>query len=258
MSAEPPPPASAPFNRPLRSVHLKTLTFLTGTATEISSHISSLVGNKKLAGSVRLVNMHTLANVAEDPAYAAVIEGHGINLIDSTPLSWLMRITSRTMVSAARGPDVFRATLDQGRSIGLRHFFLGGTENSLDDLLNRVSADYPGIKIAGCYAPPFRSMSAEEVKIQDSMIRQAGADIVWIGLGGTKQDFEAQRLSRSLGLTTVGVGAAFDFISGMKPEAPKWLRHSGLEWAHRFATEPTRLAKRYSVGSYRALRWILR
>jgi len=44
----------------------------------------------------------------------------------------------------------------------------------------------------------------------------------------------------------VGVGAAFDFLSGAKPQAPHWIQRSGLEWLFRLATEPRRLWRRYA------------
>jgi N-acetylglucosaminyldiphosphoundecaprenol N-acetyl-beta-D-mannosaminyltransferase len=53
-----------------------------------------------------------------------------------------------------------------------------------------------------------------------------------------------------------GVGAAFDFLSGQKREAPEWMKKSGLQWLHRLASEPRRLAKRYVVGNSRFL-WLL-
>jgi N-acetylglucosaminyldiphosphoundecaprenol N-acetyl-beta-D-mannosaminyltransferase len=45
----------------------------------------------------------------------------------------------------------------------------------------------------------------------------------------------------------LGVGAAFDFVSGAKPRAPLWMQRSGLEWLFRLMTEPRRLAPRYLV-----------
>ena len=43
----------------------------------------------------------------------------------------------------------------------------------------------------------------------------------------------------------VTVGAAFDFLSGNKKQAPKWLRNMGGEWLFRLLCEPIRLGKRY-------------
>jgi N-acetylglucosaminyldiphosphoundecaprenol N-acetyl-beta-D-mannosaminyltransferase len=43
----------------------------------------------------------------------------------------------------------------------------------------------------------------------------------------------------------LGVGAAFDFLAGAKPQAPAWMQRAGLEWLFRLATEPRRLWRRY-------------
>jgi N-acetylglucosaminyldiphosphoundecaprenol N-acetyl-beta-D-mannosaminyltransferase len=43
----------------------------------------------------------------------------------------------------------------------------------------------------------------------------------------------------------IGVGAAFDFLAESKTRAPEWMQRSGLEWFHRLASEPRRLAGRY-------------
>ena len=47
----------------------------------------------------------------------------------------------------------------------------------------------------------------------------------------------------------VGVGAAFDFHSGGRPQAPRWMQRSGLEWLFRLAVEPRRLWRRYLVNN---------
>ena len=54
------------------------------------------------------------------------------------------------------------------------------------------------------------------------------------------------RLSASV---LVGVGAAFDFHAGVKPQAPRWLQRSGFEWLFRLAVEPRRLGARYLVNN---------
>ena len=45
----------------------------------------------------------------------------------------------------------------------------------------------------------------------------------------------------------IGVGAAFDFISGTKAQASSWMRTRGLNWLYRLYQEPRRLWKRYIV-----------
>ena len=43
----------------------------------------------------------------------------------------------------------------------------------------------------------------------------------------------------------VGVGAAFDFLSGRKRQAPHWIQRIGMEWLFRLLSEPARLWPRY-------------
>jgi len=55
----------------------------------------------------------------------------------------------------------------------------------------------------------------------------------------------AQYLHRIEAKLMVGVGAAFDYHTGAVKDAPEWMKRAGLQWAHRLAQEPGRLAKRY-------------
>ena len=56
----------------------------------------------------------------------------------------------------------------------------------------------------------------------------------------------AAHLGRVEAPVMIGVGAAFDFLSGRKPQAPPWMQRSGLEWFFRLVTEPRRLWRRYA------------
>ena len=101
--------------------------------------------------------------------------------------------------------------------------------------------------MAGALSPPFRPLTPQEDENVVQSIRAASPDIVWVGLGTPKQErWMAAHLERLGVPALVGVGAAFDFLSGRKPQAPRWVQRSGLEWLFRLATEPRRLWRRYA------------
>ena len=105
-----------------------------------------------------------------------------------------------------------------------------------------------GIQFAGTHSPPFHELSEAEDREIVSEINAAQPDIVWVGLGTPKQErWMADHLERLNASVLIGVGAAFDFLSGTKAQAPRWLQQNGLEWAFRLATEPRRLWKRYLI-----------
>ncbi len=208
----------------------------------------------------RLVNSYTFALADRVPAYHDLLRNHGVNLPDGRPL---VQSLNRLVPGAAgfrqvRGPTFFALCLDRGRRTGVRHFFLGGTDELLASLVRTARDRYPGIVICGTHSPPFRDLADDEVAAQDRAIASAAPDVVWVGLGTPKQDFEAQRLSDALGVTTAGVGAAFDFLAGTKKEAPQWVRRLSLEWLFRLGTEPRRLWRRYLFGNSRFIYLVLR
>lgn len=207
----------------------------------------------------RFVNSYTVALADRDASYHQVLRGAGVNLPDGRPVAAaLRRLAPDQRIEQVRGPSFFERCLDDGRTHGLSHYFLGGSPESLAALVAAVRERFPGIRLAGWDSPPFRPLTDEEVVAQDQAIRSSGADVVWVGLGTPKQDVEAARLLVSTGVTTAAVGAAFDFLAGSKPEAPEWMRTLALEWLFRLASEPRRLWRRYLFGNVGFLRVLLR
>jgi N-acetylglucosaminyldiphosphoundecaprenol N-acetyl-beta-D-mannosaminyltransferase len=208
----------------------------------------------------RLVNSYTFALADTEPAYKSLLVQSGVNLPDGKPLvTALNRLDRRGQpFGQVRGPSFFVKCLDEGRAQGVRHLFLGGSSELLESLKVAVDRRLPGTQIVGMISPPFRALTDTERSDQDSEIRASDAHVVWVGLGTPRQDFEAQRICDTLGVTTAAVGAAFDFVAGTKPEAPEWIRRMSLEWVFRLMSEPRRLWRRYLFGNTRFLMLVMR
>jgi N-acetylglucosaminyldiphosphoundecaprenol N-acetyl-beta-D-mannosaminyltransferase len=203
---------------------------------------------------VHLCNAYTLAVADADAEYRAMLQRASLNLPDGTPIVWANRLLHRSEPvphTRVRGPGLFEDTFEAGQSVGLRHYLLGSTPATLTRLTSELSRRFPEAVIAGAESPPFRALSDDERRQQARRIAESGAEIVWVGLGTPKQDWECARLREELPLVFVAVGAAFDFTAGTVGPAPKWMQDNGLEWAHRFASEPGRLWKRYVFGNAR-------
>jgi len=166
---------------------------------------------------------------------------------DGMPLVWLSRLMGHPHVDRVYGPDLMLALCDDSRKRGLRHFLYGGwPPEVVDKLAANLQATFPGLQIVGTYAPPFGPITPEQDAEIVSKINAANPDIVWIGLGSIKQDLWADsHVGKLAAPVLIAVGAAFDFHSGAKPQAPRWMMRAGLEWVFRFITEPRRLGARY-------------
>jgi N-acetylglucosaminyldiphosphoundecaprenol N-acetyl-beta-D-mannosaminyltransferase len=208
---------------------------------------------ERLGTPVRLVNTYTFSLARKDADYRSLITGPGLNLPDGTPIRWLSKLDGRRL-HMVRGPSLFLEVLRRSSDREVSHYLLGGAPETLEALQKKITSAYPACSIAGSESPPFRPLTSAEVSDQDARIVASGASIVWVGTGTPRQDYEAARLAREYGIIAVGVGAAFDFASGAKIEAPRHLQGSGLEWVFRLSTEPRRLWRRYlSTGT-----WFLR
>jgi N-acetylglucosaminyldiphosphoundecaprenol N-acetyl-beta-D-mannosaminyltransferase len=123
--------------------------------------------------------------------------------------------------------------------------FYGGEQNALEKLLTRLTTIYPELRAVYVYSPPFRLLSEQEaVQIRQEII-QSGVQILFVGLGCPRQEQWIDAERGCIPAVMVGVGAAFDFHAGLKPQAPAWMQKTGLEWLFRLLTEPRRLWKRY-------------
>ena len=203
---------------------------------------------------VHLCNAYTIALADKDPVLLALLKRASVNFPDGMSVVWANRLLHRHQpVPSNRvyGPDLFLDVVAAGQDVVLRHYLLGSTPQALAALRTELERRFPRTVIVGAASPPFRELSADERAQQTRAIREADPQIVWLGLGTPKQDVEAARLADDFPAVCVAVGAAFDFVAGLKPQAPSWMQDHGLEWVFRLGSEPRRLWRRYLFGNLR-------
>ena len=149
-------------------------------------------------------------------------------------------------------------TMDRGREFKVRHMLYGSTDAVISKLETELRRQFPGVNIVGREAPPFRELTDNEELALEERLHDLRPDIVWVGLGTPKQDVFVHRFRERIPATFVAVGAAFDFISGTKRRAPRWMQDHGLEWVHRLAQEPRRLGNRYIVHNAKFIFCVIR
>ena len=197
------------------------------------------------SGYVCFATAHGLTLARRQPDLARIYRDAFFVAPDGMPLVWL----GPPGVGRVYGPDLMLAVCDAGRAAGLRHFLYGGAPGVADLLRDRLVDRFPGLDVVGTFAPPFRPLDAAETAAFRAAVARTRPDLVWVGLGTPKQErFMAEHAPHLDTGLLLGVGAAFDFLSGRVPQAPRWLRRAGLEWAFRLASEPRRLGPRYLLG----------
>jgi N-acetylglucosaminyldiphosphoundecaprenol N-acetyl-beta-D-mannosaminyltransferase len=167
------------------------------------------------------------------------------------PLVWALRLLGISDATRVRGPTLTERLIEHAAASGVAIGFYGAAPEVLRLLLKECWRRFPGIRVAYAYAPPFRVLTSDEDATVIREINESGAGILFVGLGCPKQERWMAAHKGSVNAVMLGVGAAFDFMAGVKPEAPEWMQRSGLEWLHRLATEPRRLWRRYAYHNPR-------
>ncbi len=200
------------------------------------------------SGYVCVANVHTTMTGFFHLPYRTITNGSSYSIPDGMPLVWAMRSLGAPGQDRVRGPTLMKDMLMLGQKKNIRHFLYGGSPETLSALQAKIREDYPDALIVGSESPPFRSLS--EIPEKDwieaaERINATKPHFVWIGLGAPKQErWIWEQRSRVRGIQ-FAIGAAFDLIPGVVPEAPDWVQGLGLEWLYRFVREPRRLWKRY-------------
>jgi len=200
-------------------------------------------------GYICCVPAHSIMECVDHPELLPVFNNAFLCTPDGMAVVWILKLLGFKEVGRVYGPDLMLALCDLSQSTGYRHFFYGGQDKILEDLENNLTNRYPNLQIVGKYAPPFRQLTNDEENEIKKMIEDCQTDILWVGLGSPKQEKWMYDHQGKINIPLmIGVGAAFDFLSGHKSQAPKWIQKSGLEWFYRFTQEPRRLFRRYILG----------
>jgi N-acetylglucosaminyldiphosphoundecaprenol N-acetyl-beta-D-mannosaminyltransferase len=204
---------------------------------------------------VCVTGVHGIMECQRDPSLRRIHNRASLVTPDGMPLVWINKLRGKGFVSRVYGPDLMLAVCERGLAPGndqpgYRHFLYGGKPGLADRLSQRLEQHLPGLQIVGTHTPPFRALTPEEDMHTVDAINSAKPDVVWVGLSTPKQErWLAEHASSVHAFVLIGVGAAFDFLAGTKPQAPRWIQRSGFEWLFRLLSEPRRLWRRYLVNN---------
>jgi len=184
------------------------------------------------------VNPERIMRAGRDPEFAAVLRRADLALADGAGVLWAARRIGHPLPGRVAGVDLLQSLAARGAREGWGFFFLGGAPGATQAAGQVLRDRYPGFSLAGTNAgspDPFNDALTTEA------VRSSGAQLLFLAYGAAAEEaWLARNLSRSGAVVGMGVGGAFDFISGRSRRAPRWMREHGLEWLHRLGREPWR------------------
>lgn len=231
-----------------RHVTLMGLDFARVTEAETCRLVTRAL-NANRSGWICPVNLDVLRQVTHSEELKALVSGADLVVADGMPLLWASRLRGTPLPGRVAGSSLISTLSAELAAHGRSVYLLGGNEGTAEAAGARLRNMSPGLVISGWHCPPFGfEHSPEEMERIIKLLTEAKPDVVFVGLGFPKQDRLIAHLKSILpSAWFVSCGVSFSFLTGDVRRAPTLVQAIGLEWVHRLAQEPRRLAKRYLV-----------
>jgi N-acetylglucosaminyldiphosphoundecaprenol N-acetyl-beta-D-mannosaminyltransferase len=201
------------------------------------------IAQQKSSGYICFANVHMTIEAYQNKKFAEQVNDAELVLADGMPLVQTMNLLHGCRQERIAGMDAFPDLIRLAEAHGVKIFFFGSTRHILDKIRLRAQRDFPALKIAGFFSPPF-DQSLDDPSYVD-LINSAQAQMVFVALGCPKQEKWMATHSHKIHAVLLGVGGAFPVYAEMQARAPLLMRKLSLEWLFRLFQEPRRLYSRY-------------
>jgi N-acetylglucosaminyldiphosphoundecaprenol N-acetyl-beta-D-mannosaminyltransferase len=218
------------------------------TQQQVVDHVFAAMA-KKTGGWVITVNLDHLQRFDAKPEVRDLCEGADLIVADGAPLVWASHLQGTPLPERVAGSDLVWLMAERAATEGRSLYLLGGEPGVAEAASEVLQKRSPELRIAG-FSSPWVSPEPTENELASvrSEIEAGKPDLVYVALGAPKQERVIAALHSYFPATWwMGVGISLSFVAGAVPRAPGWIQRLGMEWVHRFAQEPRRLARRYLV-----------
>lgn len=173
------------------------------------------------------------------PAYKKVLNDAKIALPDGVGIMWAGKLLGVSLREKITGVDLLESLCREVAKQPITVGFLGGGTKIAEKTAECLKKRFPGLKVA------FSGMEIADFGLLK------GTDILFVAFGSPKQElWIANNLKKLPVRVAIGVGGAFDMISGKVPRAPLFMRSLGLEWLFRLIIQPWRLKRQLSLLTF--------
>jgi N-acetylglucosaminyldiphosphoundecaprenol N-acetyl-beta-D-mannosaminyltransferase len=184
------------------------------------------------------INPEFVIEAGRNPAFARVLAAADLATPDGFGLMLVARIRGSPLHERVTGVALTKRIAAEACRHGWRLFLLGAAPGMAERAAHTLQKTNPGLIIAGCYSGSPRP--ADEPGIR-ARLADAKADILLVAYGHPKQDLWIARNQPLLRIpVAIGVGGTFDYLAGVAPLAPLWMRRMGIEWLYRLIRQPQR------------------
>ncbi len=169
---------------------------------------------------------------------------------DGMSLVWISKFSKTPLPERVTGIDLMLNLFSLAREKKYKIYFLGASEEVLNDVLDKFTHECSPELIAGSRKGFFDVDKEGEEIAKD--ISNSGAQMLFIAMNTPKKEYfiyKYKDIIKSVNFR-MGVGGSFDFYSGSVKRAPLWMQRLCLEWFYRWMQEPVRQWRNEVVDNF--------
>lgn len=227
-------------------------TIVAGSISECCDDIASSIATTTDPRWFACLNPHSHVIATNDPAFSEALHSTHWLVPDGSGVVLASSFLGCPVHERITGSDVFYGLHDRlNRQDGASIFFLGSTDEILTEIRGRMAVDYPNLRVAGTFSPPYKpEFSQIELDEMIAAINTVRPDVLWVGMTAPKQEKWIHQNRHRLQVKFIGaIGAVFDFYTGHVKRSHPIFQKLGLEWLPRLLQEPRRLWRRMFISA---------
>jgi len=208
-------------------------------------------GNTLPCQQIVTVNTEFVMAAQKNIEFCQAINNAALVVADGIGVVWATRFVGFPTPERITGTDTLVALAKRCAERGYSLFLLGAAPGVAEQTGVCLQALAPGLQIAGIYAGA-PALAEEDAIIE--RIHAANTDVLCVAYGAPSQELWIYRnLPRLPAAVAIGVGGAYDFLSGRQRRAPRAMQRIGLEWLYRFYREPWRWKRMLAIPRFMLL-----
>jgi N-acetylglucosaminyldiphosphoundecaprenol N-acetyl-beta-D-mannosaminyltransferase len=210
--------------------------------SQVLEYIEKKCGSKDSKAFLVTINPEIIMLARDDEEYEKVLESADLAVCDGIGVVWAGKMFGKKFNGRVHGVDLVEKVCEFVAKKPITVGFLGGDKNVALNTSDCLRKKYPGLQV---------SFADSKFEIRNSKFEIPKTDILFVAFGSPKQEkWIYENLAKIDVKVAVGVGGAFDFISGQVRRAPKWMRKLGLEWLFRLIIQPWRWKRQLALPKF--------
>lgn len=203
---------------------------------EINDWVKNILENFPEQKFVATLNPEIILKAYYNEEYHEILNSADLNICDGFGIKLVSWLKGKKIKARYTGVDLMDYLLKLAKEKDLK-ILVVVSKNSLSnpqEIEQGIKSKYKMIAQAKYFKENF--LESDEIK---------KAEIIFVNFGAPQQEkfiFE-NRAKFPKAKILVGVGGAFDFLTGKIKRAPKWIRKIGFEWMWRLSQEPKRVKR---------------